>query len=195
MTYVGSTDRFIYTLAADTEGNLYGLNYDGGLCTINKQTGAIEDVVQTNFLVESAMQSMTFDSRTGRVFWAAVVGGHYGRLIEINPVTGASVDLGDLGHNSQITALYSPGLGLSVPNINAEPIALYPNPSNGVVHLSPLPEHSTIRIIDLLGKTVYLNHEQSGDVTLYLKLKTGAYSVIIENKGMKTIHKLIINAN
>ncbi|MDR0506219.1 MAG: choice-of-anchor J domain-containing protein [Dysgonamonadaceae bacterium] len=192
MTYVGSTDRFIYTLAADLSGNLYGLDYNGILHNIDKESGINTPIGSTEFELISAMQSMTFDHNTGRLFWAGIVL-QGSQLIEIEPENGSAEAYGAIGITGEIVCLYTIyPKAVSFQSPVTQSIEIYPNPSSGVVRFSQPLNNASIRIVDISGRTVYTADKQNGDAKLELNLTAGIYSVIIENAGGKTVRKLVI---
>jgi hypothetical protein len=96
---------YLFTLAADLAGNLYGVDDYGILVSINKTTGVAASIGSTGFN-PLYLQSMTFDHNTGRLFWA-MRDFYEGRLIELDPANGQVTDWGILGGNAQIVALYT----------------------------------------------------------------------------------------
>jgi hypothetical protein len=74
---------------------------------------------------------------------------------------------------------------------NKSSILVYPNPSQGTVYFSNLPANSSIRILDLTGRTVD-TYSKVIDNKLDLNLSSGVYFIQIENDKAKEIHKLII---
>lgn len=61
---------FMYTLAADAQGQLWSIGADGMLYTIDRATGATTKVGDTGFRPKEMQQSATFDLRTGKLYWA-----------------------------------------------------------------------------------------------------------------------------
>jgi hypothetical protein len=97
---------YLYTIAADSNGKLYGVDLDGMLVLIDKATGLAAPVGNTN-ISPYYIQSMTFDHNTGRLFWAMCNTYEEGVLIELNPANGAVTDWGILGGDAQVVALYT----------------------------------------------------------------------------------------
>ncbi|MDR0798904.1 MAG: T9SS type A sorting domain-containing protein [Dysgonamonadaceae bacterium] len=193
MTLVGSTDRYIYTLAANLDGLLYGLDYNGILCEIDKNTGLTIEIGETGVLLTSAYQSMAFDHKTERLFWAGITYSYNNVLVEIDPETAEAEILGTLGIASEVVGLYTPEIINSIPKVNNDDaISMYPNPSKGMVYLKSVPANAQIKITDLSGRTMAVYHPAGGDVTLNLQLKAGVYFVVIEAGHGKTTRKLII---
>ena len=61
---------FMYTLAADAQGQLWSIGADGVLYKIDRATGTTTAVGKTGFYPKEMQQSTTFDLRTGKLYWA-----------------------------------------------------------------------------------------------------------------------------
>ena len=59
------------TLAADAKGQLYTIASDGGLYSINKETGNVKLLFQTGLQQMMQNQTMEFDHTTGKLYWAS----------------------------------------------------------------------------------------------------------------------------
>jgi hypothetical protein len=198
MTTVAELDRYIYALAANLNGDLYGVDTNGYLVTIDKESGATEAIGHLG-LYPYGIQSMAFDHNSipERLFWAMYDSDYReGRLVEIDPISGKAVIYGPIGENAQIVALYTPypaGTNIDLPESTGnKAIRMYPNPAQEVVYLTSVPEKSQIRILDLSGRTVFSDNTQGGNVTLKLDLEVGVYMLVIENEGEKNVQKLMI---
>ncbi len=110
-TSVGNLGTTIRTLACDLKGKLYGISSDGDLYTINPATAEITLVGATGVGKASYLQSMGFDHKSGRLFWAHTAEHVNGDLYEVNPATGAATRLGgvlkDGNDQSEIVGLHS----------------------------------------------------------------------------------------
>jgi hypothetical protein len=201
LTYAASlpASTYLYTLAADLNGRLYGIERSGYLVTVNKTTGELTPVGNTEIL-PAYLQSMTFDHNTGRLFWAMYESlydemDYRGRLIELDPLTGATTDWGKIGKNAEIVGLYtiySKEGGDGLPETNQDLITLYPNPATTVVYVSAVPDKSSLSIIDLSGKTFETCESVSGTVRLDLHLDKGVYFIQIKNNNLKMTKKLLV---
>ena len=120
VTTVGSLGRTAYTLACSPEGNLFVVDSHGNFCKVNKTTGATA-VIGSTGLLPYWKQSMAFDQNTGRLFWAYSNIGVDGRLIEISPKSGAVLDRGKIGKNSEHIGLY---IIINVSSVAVEPATL-----------------------------------------------------------------------
>jgi hypothetical protein len=197
LTEVVELDYYLYTLAANLKGDLYGVDIEGNLVTIDKQSG-VTRVISNLGIYPAGNQSMAFDHNSDpeRLFWTMYISVYrQGRLIEIDPVSGKSFSSGSIGNDAQIVALYAPypaKVSINHPESSVDVIRIYPNPAQEVVYLTSVPEKSQIHILDLSGRTVFSDDKQSGEVMLNLHLKAGVYLVVIENENEKTMRKLII---
>jgi hypothetical protein len=178
-------------IACDKNGRLYGISSYGVFCSINAETGEVIEISETG-IYPAYTQSMAFDHVSGRLFWA-MTDRNGGRLIEINPATGAITDYGIVGGNAEIVSLYIPAYATKLVTPEShETITVYPNPSDGFITIAPVPEQSVIRIFDLSGRTLQTHKNAGGKVELNLNLRGGIYFVQIESNGEKVTKKLII---
>jgi hypothetical protein len=184
-------DEYIVGLACHSE-TLYTVTVWGYVIAIHLQTRDVSFVCSTEFFAPY-LQSLACDPQSGRLFWA-MKNEFSSRLIEIDPTTGRWFDFGRIGEDAQIIGLHVPyeGTGITVPQTDDSSIAVYPNPSDGQVTISNVPEKSTIRLLDLSGKTIETHTGLSGKVELNLKLVSGIYLIQIENKNERMVRKLII---
>lgn len=81
------------------------------------------------------------------------------------------------------------------PQILAQQVRLYPNPSTGLVNLF-IPEQmesGTVRILDMAGKDVTpVQALQPGSQTLALNLQAGLYTVVINHSAGRVTRKLVV---
>lgn len=183
--------HYFNAIACDKDGQVYGMSKYGAFCSINKMTGEVIEISHTG-IFSDYLQSMTFDHATGRLFWA-MTSAKEGKLYEINPATGAITDYGTIGGNAEIVALYTPYNGTKIATPVSDPsFTVYPNPSDGFITISAIPENSSIRIVDLSGRTLQTYSGLSGQVELNLNLKSGIYFIQMDNNDEKISRKLII---
>jgi hypothetical protein len=75
---------------------------------------------------------------------------------------------------------------VSTPNISHSEIKLYPNPSNGMVYISSSENISNIEVIDIAGKTVFIQSTQLSSIDLS-QLNAGMYYIKFRTeKGIET---------
>lgn len=105
MTTIGSLNRLVIGLACNHDGELFIIDINGNLLAVNKQTAAVSFLGSTGIL-PNYVQSMAFDHNTGRLFWA-MTNETQGRLIEVNPKSGASFNRGTITGEAQVIGLFT----------------------------------------------------------------------------------------
>ena len=102
------------TLAADLSGNLYTIGQGGTLMKINKETGEVEALCETNYQGMLSHQTMEFDNTTGMLYWASCTnskdGGKNSYMIRFNLKTSPVevTELGMIGDQCNLLAMYIP---------------------------------------------------------------------------------------
>jgi len=84
--------------------------------------------------------------------------------------------------------------GLSTDSFNVDAVALYPNPSTGLVYVKNARE-DTVQVYNLLGQVVYETKLQGSQETQELDLsylKAGLYEVKISDRFRSSAHRIII---
>lgn len=108
---VGNTGKVMRTLACGLESKLYAISEDGGFYTLDATTGAATLTGMTGIDKVVFLQSMGFDHRSGRLFWAHTSDNVNGDLYEIDPETGIATRLGgvlkDGNDPTEIVGLHS----------------------------------------------------------------------------------------
>lgn len=105
---IKETDQLFLAVAINKEGQMYGISKDGDLYKINKSTGEYEKIGATGVSPSETLQSATIDTKSGRMFWAAVDNESKSALYDVNLTTGAAQKIADIPENKQITFLYCP---------------------------------------------------------------------------------------
>lgn len=102
-------ERYYRTLSVNMDGEMYGIDGDGILCKINKQTGLGTEVGSTGRF-PLFFQTMEFDRVTGVLYWLCCEGSHYSELCIIDPSNATTASLGQLatGEGEQVIALHVP---------------------------------------------------------------------------------------
>jgi hypothetical protein len=106
MTPVGNMGRYMFTLACNNLGEMYGIDAAGNFCTVNKTTGTT-GIIGATGVTPYRSQSMSFN-RKGRLFWTMFNDNEQGKLLEIHVNTGICYHFGILGNNAEIVMLYDP---------------------------------------------------------------------------------------
>ncbi len=94
-----------FGLAADVNGDLYAITYNGYLNKVSKEDGSLTPVGKTG-LNPAYMQSMTFDLKTNRLLWAASTKSGCG-LYDVNIETGAATLITPFPYDEELSALYT----------------------------------------------------------------------------------------
>ena len=109
LTLVGTTGLNLHALASNSEGRLYGISQEGLLYTLSASDATPTLIGATGMGEARYLQSMAFDHRTDRLFWARTNGVVDGELIELNPATADGRSLGLItwqGNPSEVVGLY-----------------------------------------------------------------------------------------
>lgn len=111
---VAEMDNMFWTLACSYDGQLYGVNYYGNVCKINKQDGTSEELFGTG-LVPEYSQSMEFDHTDGKLYWIGnAITESEGATYETDFLTEVDLQnkrlnlIGNLGSSPQVAGLYIP---------------------------------------------------------------------------------------
>ncbi|MDR0546505.1 MAG: choice-of-anchor J domain-containing protein [Dysgonamonadaceae bacterium] len=189
LTKIADLSSFIYVLAANLQGDLYGVNANGNIVTIHKTTGAVS-LLRTTGVTPQYVQSATFDHNTGRLFWAMSNDEDQGKLIEINPLTGFITDLGTIAGNTQLTMLYTPYTSSedAIRPVNQLPVTVYSE--NGEIVVNDCLKATSVQIINPVGQTVYSCNIQSEKINI--PVGKGIYFVRIQSKNSQSVHKVFV---
>lgn len=104
MTVIAAWDAPLFTLAADVNGEIYGIDYSGNLVKVNKETGRTKKLGNTG-VTPAYTQSMTFDFKTNRLYWAATTTSLTG-LYEIDLNTYKANLIGLFDAQEEFSAIY-----------------------------------------------------------------------------------------
>lgn len=105
-TVIANTDSVYYAMACDANGQLYGIQKNGNLYRINKETGE-ETLVGATGKLPMYIQSAAFDYSTGKLYWAESDESSSG-FYEVDTTTGQATQLASFGDMEEITCLYFP---------------------------------------------------------------------------------------
>jgi hypothetical protein len=100
----------LVAIAADKNGDLYGITHSSSLVKIDKTTGEYTTIGPTGVTLDQDFykQSATFDMRSGKLYWVALLPDSNSALFEVNTTTGKATKIGDLPHGEEVVALYVP---------------------------------------------------------------------------------------
>jgi len=103
---VGGFDVRLWTLAINSQGQAYGVAYEGGnLYEIDLNNAATTLVGPTGKELWYT-QSMAFDLETGELYWAQFATTSDHGLYQVNTETGAATSLVEIGLGTQLTGLF-----------------------------------------------------------------------------------------
>ena len=188
-TVITLSDLYLYTLAADLSGKLYGVDSSGNFGWINQSTGTFTVIASTGIEV-AYVQSMAFDHATGRLFWAMCNKRGENRLLELNPETGAILDYGSLGEDTEVTALYTPYMYVGTPEVHIRAVSGYVYAADGEVHITGYRAGASVRIYTVVGQLIYARQLVSG--SLPVALQSGAYVVHVQSDGKIDTYKVLV---
>lgn len=107
---VNDMEDQVMTLACTADGQLYGVGIEGAFYAIDKYTGELEFIAQTDYIANQ-YQSMTYDYNSGNMYWAQVMSAGWSasaNLFIINPEDGSLMDLGHIGMlGAEVSALHT----------------------------------------------------------------------------------------
>lgn len=109
ITYMDTT---FVGLACNSEGQLYGVNVDGNLYTIDKVNGSYKLVGRTGLNPSNYRQSATIDLKTDKMYFACQNKDNTSGLYEINTTTGEASLLQLFDDNQEICGLVIPYRGV-----------------------------------------------------------------------------------
>ncbi len=79
-------------------------------------------------------------------------------------------------------------------SITLNNVLLYPNPTNNIVNLINIPEDTTIKVFNSMGKLVYSTQANQHTTISTVDFANGIYFVqLTANNQPKTVKKLLIN--
>ena len=111
VTAIAQWDTPLFTLAADVNGELYGIDYMGNFVTVGKKDGSIKVLGNTG-VKPAYTQSMTFDFKTNRLYWAATTSNSTG-LYEVDMSDYKARLIGYFDNQEEFAGLYIMNEGAS----------------------------------------------------------------------------------
>lgn len=103
---VGSFSIKLWTLAINSQGQAYGVAYEGGNLYEIDLTNANTTLVGPTGKEVQYTQSMAFDLDTDELLWAQFATSNDHGLYQVNTETGAATSLGEIGLGTQLTGLF-----------------------------------------------------------------------------------------
>ncbi|MDD2960954.1 MAG: carboxypeptidase regulatory-like domain-containing protein [Muribaculaceae bacterium] len=102
--------HYFRAIAVNIDGNMFGIDGNGMLCSIDKATGEATNIAFTG-RKPFFFQSMEFDHDSGILYWACCEATHNSELCIVDPTNATTTSLGLIGagtRGEQIVALYIP---------------------------------------------------------------------------------------
>lgn len=195
-TPVGNLGETIRTLACNLDGKMYGISSEGGLYAIDPETAATTLVGATGVAKAAYLQSMAFDHKSGRLFWAHTSDNVNGDLYEIDPESGSATRLGGVlkgnTDQSEIVGLHSafdpePTLGVTEVSADKASGIFVKADANGNITVSS-ESGAVITVTDASGRMVRKIAVGSGSVIVPLEIAPGIYIVnAVCNTGSQSL--------
>lgn len=110
-TAIATVEDDFVAFTIDNSGQIFVIGEDGNLYKMDKTTAVTTLVGSTGVEVAPYIQSATYDSKDGVLYWAAYTGteGAYASaLYTVNTVSGLATKVGDFPYNTQISMLTIP---------------------------------------------------------------------------------------
>lgn len=192
ITTVCNLPHTFVTMACSYEGQMYAVKADDGyLYTIDKTNGNATEIGYTYEEPEGQyLQSMEFDHKSNKLYWAVNTIYQEGVLAEVNLETGEATRLGTMGNNAQIVGLYIPfekindGAPAKVEELTAIPAA-DGSLSTTLSWKNPSTTFNGEALASLTKVIVYRDEEQAGEVT---NAAPGGMSTWTDNSPSKGLH-------
>ncbi len=184
----GAIEHDGFNLAIDMEGHAYMISSWGEFGVLNLSNAQLTVINPIDLPLK-----MAFDMMTGELF-----GIHYGNLYQLDPTTGAYTLLGALHDGSDsydpsfMFMVYGTEDCISFSEAHADGIAVYPNPTDGMIKIEAENMKSII-IFNLLGEKVF-ECSAYGDAFEYdfSHQSAGIYFIQVETtKGIETTRVII----
>ena len=152
---ISNQAKYMAAIAAAPDGQIYAVLQSSELAKINKETGQITPVGLLGVPVNTYMQSMAFDQRTGKLYWTRCSDIEHA-LYQIDTTTGRAYKITEFPYQEQIT-------GIFVPNTNA----LKPQAPAKItdIHLAPVEPTNTCNVRFTLPAKTVAGDAMSGELS------------------------------
>lgn len=107
-TDIKTENVLLRAIACNRNGQLYGLTNSGELVKVDKTTGDYTNVGATGITPGDYSQTMTFDMKHNKIYWAACLSNETSALYVIDPETAQTSQVFEFPHKEQWKALYIP---------------------------------------------------------------------------------------
>ena len=161
----------------------YQANMEVILCTSQDPASTVATLVPT-----MAVNTSNWTMSSSTIYLADGASGNYyigWHVTQLDSSTDLKID--------DVHVYYAGPNGIS--DVKSSTVALYPNPSNGIVRVGGLKELTEITVYDMLGKSVLVQTADAGTATLDLgRQPQGIYSVVLRSEKSVETKQLIISA-
>jgi len=99
-------DVQIVALAANSEGEIYGIGIDGNLYYIDESTGDLEEIGVLGVTPSSYLQSAAFDLSTDKLYWAAQLEDGGSAFFSVDTESGEAEKIADFDDSEEFTGLF-----------------------------------------------------------------------------------------
>ena len=103
-SFIANIERPLFTIAFNSEGQMYGLSTEGDLYEVDKKNGTMKWIGATGKAPKFA-QSMAFDPNTGKLYWA-FINDMEAALYEVNPTTASVYKIDNMPNMEEFVGLF-----------------------------------------------------------------------------------------
>lgn len=100
-----SSTHWLYVVASNAQGEMYGVRYDGTLVRIDKVSGD-QTIIGSTGLTPQYMQAGEFDRISGELYWATSLYGGGSTLCRVDTTTGEALFISTLPDNIEVTVMF-----------------------------------------------------------------------------------------
>lgn len=116
---ISSKVKYMAAIAAAPDGQIYAVLQSSELAKINKETGQMTIVGLLGVPVNTYMQSLAFDQRTGKLYWTRSSDVEHA-LYQIDTTTGRAYKITEFPYQEQITSIFIPDTSPLKPKVPAK---------------------------------------------------------------------------
>lgn len=191
-------NRYVRAMAVDKDGVVYGIDQDGYLLTIDKQTGACTNLYDLD-LTPFYRQSMDFNRTTGELYWAFCGTSGYSSLKKVDVSSGLITDLGAIGDGYEMTVGLHIPYALCAAESPAKPVnfsVVAATDGSLTAELSwtcPTLTYSGEELTSLESVEVYRDNELVSTLTDVQPGKDMTFTDVLVEKGVYTYKVVAIN--
>lgn len=188
-TFIGQINAgLIIGIAADADGNLYGIDMvDDNFYSIDKTTGAGTIVGSLGIDIAYA-QDLGSDKINNIIYGTLYDATAGGGLYTVDMTTGAATLINTFADEVTMSAVYTTS-GVGVKSVQNNGIYVYPNPSTGVFVVAA-EGTNTVDVVDITGKVI-MSKTFNTNTTIEIN-NAGMYFLRITNEKGTSVEKVIV---